>query len=56
MAITGDQLFDYLPAGPLWQPTQAGTHPSDLGMASMASFWCRYLPTVVPGLKPYRVA
>ena len=27
----------------LWQPTEAGTHPSDLGMASMAEFWIRYL-------------
>ena len=41
--VEGDQLFDSVPKGPLWQPTEAGTHPSDLGMASMAEFWIRYL-------------
>ena len=41
--VEGDQLFDFVPKGPLWQPTEAGTHPSDLGMASMAEFWIRYL-------------
>ena len=41
--VDGDQLFDSVPKGPLWQPTEAGTHPSDLGMASMAEFWIAYL-------------
>ncbi len=48
--VEGDQLFDNVPAGVAWQPTEAGTHPSDLGMASMASFWIHYLPSVIPGL------
>ena len=41
--VEGDQLFDFVPKGPLWQPTEAGTHPSDLGMAIMAEFWIGYL-------------
>ena len=45
--VEGDQLFDFMPAGVPWQPTEAGTHPSDLGMASMATFWLKYLPTVL---------
>ena len=48
-----DHFFDSVHAGPPWQPTEGGTHPSDLGMASMAEQWLRYLPTVVQGLAPY---
>lgn len=48
--VRGDALFWHVPAGVAWQPTEGGTHPSDLGMASMATFWNRYLPSVVHGL------
>jgi hypothetical protein len=52
---TGDQLLWQVPHGVPnvpWQPTEGGTHPSDLGMASMATAWNKYLPSVVPGLEP----
>jgi hypothetical protein len=47
---TGDQLLWQVPDGVPWQPTEGGTHPSDLGMASMATAWNKYLPMVIPGL------
>ena len=45
--VTGDQLFANVPAGIPFQPTEAGTHPTDLGMASMAKFWIDYLPNII---------
>ena len=48
--LTGDQLLWNMPDGVPWQPTEGGTHPSDLGMASMATAWIKYLPSVVHGL------
>lgn len=51
--LPGDQLFGHVPAGVPWQPTEGGTHPSDLGMASMAETWLDYLPTVIHGLDPH---
>ena len=45
----GDSLLADLPeiSGVAWQPTVAGTHPSDQGMAAMAAAWVRYLPGVL---------
>ena len=50
--VPGDELFSGLPGAEAvaWQPTVAGTHPTDLGMAAMAASWIKTLPTVAPEL------
>ena len=45
----GDSLLADLPEVPgvAWQPTVAGTHPTDQAMAAMAAAWSRSLPGVL---------
>eukprot|EP01064_Diplonema_japonicum_P021869 TRINITY_DN3144_c2_g1_i2.p1 TRINITY_DN3144_c2_g1~~TRINITY_DN3144_c2_g1_i2.p1 ORF type:complete len:759 (+),score=91.34 TRINITY_DN3144_c2_g1_i2:192-2468(+) len=44
--VTGPGLYEKA-GGPAVNPTVAGTHPSDLGQASMTDFYTKYLPTIL---------
>lgn len=44
--VSQDDLFDA--ARHLNSPTVDGTHPTDLGMYNVATFWSTFLPTILP--------